>query len=86
MKEPIVYDGISSLKKANAEFMRHFKIPIKGFVDLKLSAMLYKVQIDLFAFEEHLKSKGYNEDNQSLSEFVEEKYGKEAVEFVENLL
>jgi len=76
--ELIIYE------KADTLFKQHFKIPIKGFVDFKLSSITRKIQIDLYAFAEYLESRGYDENNESILEFTEREYNSSTPSYVNN--
>lgn len=73
------------------EWNRTFKGSIPGlneFLDKRISILCGKLQIDLLKFDDFLRKKyKYDEDREiSLSDFIKEKFGNEAVCIVKKLI
>ena len=73
---------VVDLIKFGAEWSKHFP-DIKPPVDNFLSFMFKDIVIDIFRLENDLIKKGYDPDKESMAEFIEKEYGKEARKFIE---
>jgi len=77
-------DKISEIQKKYKEIFGG-KFPLDAGLTVAFGARPKKVKIDIFAFENFLIEKGMSEE-ESMKDFILNKYGEEAVEFIERLL
>lgn len=69
----------------NAEFRFHFGVNDK-FQDRLVTMATGNYSLDVSKFEEWLVRQGYDENQGSMNDYVEQEYGPKAQNFIEELL
>ena len=82
-----VYNEMQVYRDTNNEFIRYFNKSNKEFID-KLLLGLGWVSFDVIKFDEYMQTKfGYDiRKDGSLMNFIEKKFGKDAVELIKRYL
>ena len=73
--------------KYSGEFRKLFGVPLERFNDALMMMATREFELDVFKLEDFLVQNGYVKDSeQSMKQFIEEKFGKKASDLVSEIL
>lgn len=78
--------NLPNLHKVDKMFTEYFGETFKNYYDHSLSVMMRRVQLDMYKFDDFLKSKGMNENIENMNDFVLRTYGDDARCFILRLI
>ena len=83
----IEFKGTPSLMEVDKRFQQYFNVKFSLFWDRMMSMLTMEVKIDVLKFDDYLHREfgDYEKDGKSMNMIIEEKYGKEALEFIHEL-
>lgn len=86
--ETIMGYHFNEISIVDEKFMKFFGVPFKRFYDGLMSVVFGKLTINIIVFDDYLHERfgEYEDEGKSMKDEVIEKFGKEASEFITQLL